>query len=143
MVGLKGEGVVTARGLTKRAEYNVPAGVSPHIAQTIENMRQSLRQIATPFPLEPVGVGAKWKTTSTIKSKIFSFVQTATFSLVSINGGHATIQVQIEQQAPAQPVKMDGVPADVKTTLDSYQGRGTGRPVLDLDRLILTVESEV
>jgi uncharacterized protein DUF6263 len=143
MVGLKGEGVVTARGLTKRAEYNVPAGVSPHIAQTIENMRQSLRQIATPFPLEPVGIGAKWKTTSTIKSKIFSFVQTATFSLVSMNGGHATIQVQIEQQAPAQPVKMDGVPADVKTTLDSYQGRGTGRPVLDLDRLIPTAESEV
>ncbi len=38
---------------------------------------------------------------------------------------------------------MDGVPADVKTTLDSYQGRGTSRPVLNLDRLIPTAESEV
>jgi len=143
IIGLKGEGVVTARGLTKKAEYEIPPGISPQVAQTIENMRQSLRQLATPFPLEPVGIGAKWKTTSTVKSKIFSFVQTANFSLVSLSGNHATIQVQIDQQAPPQAVKMDGVPADVKTTLDSYQGKGAARPVLDLDHIIPTAESEV
>jgi hypothetical protein len=143
IIGLKGEGVVTSRGLTKRAEYDIPPGVSPQVAQMIENMKQSLRQIATPFPLEPVGIGARWKTTSTIKSKVFNFVQIATFSLVSLKGNHATLQVQIEQRAPAQVVKMDGVPADVKTSLDSYQGRGAARPVLDLDHLVSKVESEV
>ena len=60
-----------------------------------------------------------------------------------MSGGHATIQVQIEQRAPTQAVKMDGVPADVKTTLDSYQGKGTARPVLDLDHIVPTAESEI
>jgi hypothetical protein len=144
ILGLKGEGVVTTRGLTKRADYEVPPGASPQVAQTLENMRQSLRQLATPLPLEPVGVGAKWKTTSTIRSKMFNFVQVATFSLASVKDGRATLQVQIEQKAPVQAVKMDGVPPDVKTTLDSYQGRGSGRPTVDFDRLIPTkAESEV
>jgi hypothetical protein len=144
LVGLKGEGVVTTRGLTKRADYEVPPGASPQVAQAIDNMRQSLRQLATPLPLEPVGVGARWRTTSTIRSKIFNFVQVATFSLVSVDGGRAVIQVQIEQKAPVQPVKMEGVPPDVKTTLDSYQGRGSGRPTVDFDRLIPPkAESEV
>jgi hypothetical protein len=141
--GLKGHAVVTSRGLTKSADYEVPSGINPQIAQSLENMRQSIRQIATPFPLEPVGQGATWKTTSIIKTKFFSLTQIASYSLVSIKGSRVTIQVQIEQRAPTQVVKLDGAPPDVKTTLDSYQGRGSGQSTVNLERITPVADSQV
>jgi hypothetical protein len=143
LAGLKGEAVVTPRGLSKSAEFQIPAGAGPHMAETIDSMRQSMRQLATPFPIEPVGRGAKWKTTSTIRTKAFSFVQVTTYTLVSESEGRAMLDIKLEQRADSQVVKLDGMPPDVTTTLDSFHGRGAGHPTLDFDRLTPDSESEI
>ena len=142
--GLKGEAIVTNRGLTRKAQFDIPTKVAPQVRQTIENMGQVLRQLATPFPREDVGVGAKWKTTSTVKTKSLKMTQIATYSLVSNGSDRASIDVEVEQQAPPQVMKLDGVPPEATTTLDSLKTHGTGHLALNPDRMVpLSSESEV
>ena len=56
--GLSGWVVVTDRGFNRALSMNVPTDAPPLVKQMADSMKQSMGQLVSPFPAEPVGVGA-------------------------------------------------------------------------------------
>ena len=134
---LSGSGVVTSRGLSKRVSIDaLPAiGASSKNAtgQMVEQVRQTLRDVAAPFPEEEVGVGARWEKLSQLASPDARVTQTETFRLVAIDGDTGSLADVLAQTAPPQPLLSPGAapgapPARIESMLSS--GDGTTRFVL-------------
>ena len=45
----------------READLKAPPGGSAQMQQSLENLRQSMRQMSAPLPEEPVGKGARWE----------------------------------------------------------------------------------
>jgi hypothetical protein len=102
IVGLSGYGVVDARGFSKEAESKTPPGLAPNLKQLTDGMKQSLHQLTTPLPEEPVGKGAKWKSEQNLIMNGMSIKQSTIFTPLSREGNQITISTQLVQTAPEQ-----------------------------------------
>ena len=132
MEGMSGYAVVTSRGFTKEADINVPANMDPQMKQFMEGTKQSLHQIASPLPEEPVGVGAKWETIMKLQQNGMVLNQTATNDLVELKGDTGKINLKIKQNAERQKITQNGVTVD----LISLKSTGDGVMNFDLTRLV-------
>jgi hypothetical protein len=135
MVGLKGEGVVTSRGITKKATIHIPANADGMVRQSIEGMRQSLTQFSSPLPEEPVGIGAKWKVKAMINSGGMLFEQTSVMTLKSTEGDQLELDVELTQTADPQDVKAPNLPAG-SMKLKSLKTEGTSHILANLTKLV-------
>jgi len=61
MKGLSGTGVTSDRGVNKGVQINMPNGADPQMRQVMDQMKDSLSNLGTPLPEEPIGAGAKWE----------------------------------------------------------------------------------
>jgi hypothetical protein len=131
---LSGTGAVTSRGLSARVSLDAVPGMGPgSTGQMVEQVRQTLRDVAAPFPEEEVGVGARWEKLSQLALRDARVTQTETFRLVSVVGDTGSLADLSEQTAPPQPLLSPGaapgaVPARIESMLSS--GDGTTRFVL-------------
>ncbi len=132
MTGLKGYAVISDRGFTKEADVEVPDEASPQTQQLVASLKQSMTQLTAPMPEEPVGVGAKWDTMTTIENSGFSLQQTATSELVALKGSKATLKVSVAQTAKPQKITASGMTAD----LEAYAASGAGTTQIDLVTLV-------
>ena len=132
MEGMSGYAVVTNRGFTKEADISMPANMDPQMKNFMESTKQSLHQIASPLPEEPVGVGAKWETIMKLKQNGMVLDQTATNDLVELKGDTGKINLKIKQNAERQKITQGGVTVD----LISLKSTGDGIMNFDLTRLV-------
>jgi hypothetical protein len=132
MAGTRGYSVIDSRGLVREADVHVPAGASPQLAQMIDGMRQSLRQMAAPFPEEAVGAGARWDITYRITQNGVTIDQVAHVELTALDGNQGRTKITVRQSAPAQPMSPPGLAAGVKMSLVSLNTLGGGRNRFDL-----------
>jgi hypothetical protein len=139
--GLSGWAVVTSRGLTKQAEFDAPPGASNEVRQMLQSLQQGVRQLATPLPQEPVGVGASWETVSSMMTDNVRLTQTTTYKLTSLTGDKGGIDLTMTQTAPAQPMRPAGVPPEVKVMLESLGSTGSGTMKFDLAHLVPTSDA--
>src|SRR5262245_46085085 len=58
--GVSGTGTMSSRAIGKKLDLKVPDTADPQTKQILEQMRQSFANMSAPFPVEPVGLGAKW-----------------------------------------------------------------------------------
>jgi hypothetical protein len=134
---LSGTGRVTSRGLSQQVSIDaLPAAVTDSkgaTGQMVEQVRQTLRDVAAPLPEEEVGVGARWEKLSQLASRDARVTQTETFRLVAIAGDSGSLADVLAQTAPPQPLLSPGgepgaPPARIESMLSS--GDGTTRFVL-------------
>jgi hypothetical protein len=137
MEGMSGYAVVTSRGFTREADINVPANMDPQMKQFMEGTKQSLHQIASPLPEEPVGVGAKWETIMKLTQNGMVLNQTATNELVDLKGETGKITLKIKQSAAPQKITQNGVTVDLKSLVST----GSGEMQFDLARLVPSLAS--
>jgi hypothetical protein len=130
--GIGGYTVVTNRGFIKEVKLDVPENTAPQFKQMLDSMKQSMSQVASPFPDEAVGVGAKWDTITKVATNGLEVQQTASLRIVSLNGNKATLDVVLVQTATPQTFTASGVTAN----LASYASDGHGKTVFDLAGLI-------
>jgi len=135
MQGLSGRAVVTSRGITREAELTIPPGADPQTRQLMEGFRQSLRQIGSPFPQEPVGAGARWETIVHLSQNGLVLTQTSISRLVALQGDAGKLAIELRQAAEPQEVKAPNLPPGAKLELLSYSGSGEGETEFDLGRL--------
>jgi hypothetical protein len=69
MRGMTGTGQMTDRGLIQSLQMKLPPGADPQVSQMMSQMKDSFSSSSTPFPDEPVGVGAKWEYKTKLKSQ--------------------------------------------------------------------------
>jgi hypothetical protein len=132
MAGLSGSALVTNRGFTKEADIKAPPNMNPQLSQFLDSFKQSVRQMSAPVPEEPVGVGAKWETTTTMNQNGMKLTQVAISELVSLEGNVMKLKITISQSAPKQKITTQGVTVD----LDHYKGSGGGETTLDLSQVV-------
>jgi hypothetical protein len=130
--GMSGFVVMTSRGFTREADFQVGATVDPQLKELLNGMRQSLYQLCAPLPAEPVGKGARWETTTKLEMNGMSLDQIGTYDLVELSGNSAKLDVSLKQTAGNQKIQRNGISFD----LISLASSGTGHMMLDLTRLI-------
>jgi len=130
--GTSGYAVLTSRGFTREADFQVGPNVDPQLKQLLDGMRQSLHQLAAPLPAEPIGKGARWETTMTLEINGMNLTQVATYELVELAGRSAKLAVTLTQRAGHQKIQRNGMSFD----LISLASSGSGNMTIDLAQLI-------
>ena len=121
---------VDARGITKKADVDVPPGVSPRLLTLLGNIRTSL--ISVPLPEEKVGVGARWQVERLHDVGKIKTTQTLVYSLLERKDRVLRLGVTLRQSAAPQEVAYDET---TKLKVDSYEFSGTGSMVMSLDAI--------
>ena len=134
-VGVRGSGVTSDRGFSKQVRIPVPPGTSPILERQLIAIEEWLAQMTTPFPADPVGVGAKWQVRSTVTAEGITIKQTAVFTLVAVGPDRIEFQATIAQDADPQPVVAPGIPAGMSVSFSSYKSQGGGRRLIEVHRL--------
>ena len=133
--GMAGTGVMSNRGINKKTELKLPPDANPQMKQMMDQMKDSLANLASPLPDEPVGPGAKWEVKMPIKSQGMTIEQTATYELVSVEGDRVTAKSKIGQRAAKQKIDNPAMPG-MKIDLDKMSGNGMGQFTLDLSHVL-------
>lgn len=143
MNGLSMTGVMSDHGIPKSLDIKIPAGAAPQMRQTMEQMKESMASMSSPFPVEAVGVGAKWEVKRPLKTQGMTIDQTATYELKSFKEDHADVTSTVSQNAANQKISNPAVP-QMKMDLVKMTGTGTGDVAFDLEHFfpsLGTVES--
>jgi hypothetical protein len=144
---LKGTATVTSRGLsTDVAIEPGSAADAGATGQMVEQIRQTLRDVAAPLPEEDVGQGARWQKLSELEARETRITQTETFRLVAAEAGphsyHGTLDDVLAQTAPAQPLHAPGMPESAAARLESMLASGNAKVRFDLARLVPQTQFE-
>lgn len=135
MIGIGGTSTLTSRGITKEAKVEGPEGADPATLAQMRGMVDTLRQAATPFPVEAVGVGAKWKVVTQVEQNGLKLDQTTTIELVGLKDDSAELKVTIEQSAKDQKIEAPGLPPGASVMVKSMKSKGDGRMIVRFDRV--------
>ena len=136
---LTGTAVVTARGLsagvTVDASRTVDAGAT---GQMVEQVRQTLRDLAVPMPEEDVGQAARWQKIAQLDAKGSRLTQTDTFTLTDMAATMTTGNVDdvLAQTAPSQLLRAPGMTLGAEARMESMLASGDGKTRFDLSRLV-------
>ena len=143
MSSLRGRYTVTNRGVIEEGDFQVDVE-DPQLAQFLESLKQSMRQLSTPLPWEPVGVGARWKTLMKLEGPMTMY-QVASFELLRREGPILTLGMTMDQLTPEQAMALPEASPGVKVEVIGA-GKGHGDMTLDLRspvlRSNLSLESE-
>jgi hypothetical protein len=102
-------------------------------ASMLNDLQQSMQQLAAPFPAEPVGLGARWQVMQQAEAGGMKLTQTVEYILRSRQGNRVGLDVKmVDSKVDAS----GGLPAGAK--LDSVQAAGGGTSSIALDRLVPT-----
>lgn len=135
--GFKGNVIVDNMGHTKKANFILPKNFNPALKQMLDQMTNSIEQLSAPIPKQAIGKGAKWQVTSQIDFNGINLQQSATYELIDIQNGVATINVSLAQQTPGvQKMVLPQAPKGMSMTLQSYNGTGTGQIKMSLKRIM-------
>jgi hypothetical protein len=135
MVGTKGSAVVTSRGFTKSSTLVPPPGVP---ADQFANMQKGMQHASAPFPVEPVGVGAKWEVTTQVADGGLELTQIVTYTLKERTSDAVVLETVLVQNAAPQAITPAGMPPGASAALESFVSNGTGTTSLHLGHLFPT-----
>lgn len=141
MKGLKGWYRVDPRGQLSSGQITLPDGnTSADAAAGVNDLEQTMQQMAAPFPEEAIGPGARWRVVQKVDTNNLQMSQTVEYTLRSRNGNQVVLDVKL---LGAEMEQLAGMPAQVK--LDSLQMQGGGTSTLQLDRLVPqgTVDADI
>ena len=136
MSRMKGHVVQTSRGVVREADFVLPEDLDPQIRQFFEGMRQSLRQLSSPFPEEAVGLGAKWETTLRATQNGVTLDQATMNELTSLDGERGRLALTVTQNAEPQQMQPPNLPAGTRIDLGTFKSSGGGESTFDLGRLL-------
>jgi hypothetical protein len=120
VLGVKGKGVASNRGIVQRFEMELPKNTSPDSIALLGDIKDHLSKLCSPLPEEAVGMGAKWKV---VQPGVFIDVTlqtTSSYRIVEIDrkGFRITLDMLRQSKKIETKVSKDFVPP-FKTTCDS------------------------
>lgn len=130
-VGTTAKFEVTARGQVGELTF-VGDGPSekPGTAEVVDSLQQALSFVAVPLPEGPIGVGAKWETSSTSVALGVKVSTVTRFLLQEWTGDGGKVTAEIVRTAPRSPLRDPRMPgAQLRLT-----GEGRYTFLVKLDR---------
>ncbi len=135
---IRGTMVIDDRGNLIRSEFDLSDTTDPQMRQMLESTVQTAQQSVVPFPVEPVGVGARWSATMEVVASGMAIQQSVIYELVSLEGTTARIASTISQSADNQFLELPELPPTATAELVSHTGSGSGVMLVRLDRAMPT-----
>jgi hypothetical protein len=136
--GVRGHAVVTSRGVTRETDITVPPDAPPAVKALEGSLKESMKQMSAPFPVEPVGEGARWETIHKLTQNGLTIEQTATTELAALKDDLGRLAIRFVQKAAPQRMPTPGAGPDTKADLLSLGSTGDGETAFDLARLTPT-----
>jgi hypothetical protein len=134
--GKTGFAITTDRGLPDTLSIRLPR-MPDRSSQTLaHSLTRDLHMGPTPLPLEPVGLGARWKYSDSVEVRGVRLERESILELVTLEGnrGSCTATTVVTSPGP-QLYSYPRLPADAEVGLDSWEGTGSGRGDFDLERV--------
>ena len=122
------------RGAVLGGEAELPRDLPPIVRQTMQQLTESLGQLAAPLPLESVGARARWTSHHEISQNGMKLRQTGRYTLVSLEGEHAVIEATIAQELLDPNVSAPGM-MGATARVGEFRSSGKSTIELDLDHL--------
>lgn len=94
--------------------HDDPAGASD---ATKDELVQRWLGLAVPLPAEPIGVGARWRVVTLLRTGGAVLKQTATYTLTAADASGLTVEVELVRVGEQQLIEVPGLPADVTAEL--------------------------
>lgn len=135
MVGTSGSAVINNRGFVQQSNINIPEGVPAQLKQSMEGMQNAMGQMSMPLPVEPVGVGSKWRVVQNINANGLQIKQTSVLEITELNEEGFSMNVTVTQAAEPQEVKNSALLPGTKINLKSLQSTGNGKSTLKLNSI--------
>lgn len=131
---------VTGNNRGQLSEVNVSANrpLEPGLQAMFSQLSESVRNSSIEFPVDPVGVGARWKVTMQVESNGLRIDQQATYEITELSPDRVVFAVTAEQTAPTQKIVVPGLTPDQSPSLRSYRATGSGRVAMQLNRPVPT-----
>lgn len=136
MKGVKMNGLMTDRGEVKSVKIDTPADMPPEVVSQLSSLRDSLDNMATFLPEEPVGADARWTAEYTFSNEGIVIKQNIEYTVASIEGSVVKLSAKVTQTAEKQELKNDQLPAGMTMELTSLKGTGEGTSTIDLSWLV-------
>jgi hypothetical protein len=130
MVGLSWKAVFTDVGHVELLSLPAPADANPQLVNTLDWIRDGVRNLLPPLPLAPVGKNARWQARRPVTIATARIDETTIYKL-----GPGGLAVTVGMDAPAQTLNPNTPPGTV-VTLSSFEGGGKGQIELALDRIV-------
>lgn len=89
----------------------------PTSTATRDELVQRWLGLAVPLPVEAIGVGARWRVVTILRTGGAVVKQTATYQLTAVDGAAATVAVELTRIGEQQLIEVPGLPADVTAEL--------------------------
>lgn len=143
--GKSGAYAFDARGWT--VADKAPALVGPDGQITYSDLdagyvARVLSAMTVPFPIEPMGVGARWRVTRPNGSADAKMTRTTEYTLRSRSGNRIVVEVRdsgtAADAADALPTEKKIGSAVFRSTVNSARFDESGTAIIDLDRLVPT-----
>lgn len=136
LTSLTGSGTITARNQILDSEVSGTEALDPSVAQLTEQFSDQVGAVTVPFPREAVGVGAKWRGSSSLRLSGINVNQTYDYTLRSHDGNVVVFDFTYTQTAPRQRVKLPSVPSNAKVEISRYRVSGRGSMTVDLTQAL-------
>jgi hypothetical protein len=136
MVGLAGTMIMDHRGVSRDMQLELPPSMSPQVRQTLESSRRALGDMSAPFPIEPVGIGARWQVDQPVGESGLQLTQETVFELVRLDGTKAVLKASLTQKGAPQKANPPDLPQGFQAELLSHTGAGAGDIEIDLRKLV-------
>jgi hypothetical protein len=124
--------------LGKLLDFKIDLGglKTPQIAQMLESIKQSLGQVVSQFPEEPIGVGGSWQTISQVDQFGMHLTQSATYRVTQVDSRGIQTDVELSQTAPAGKVSPPGMPEGTTVDLLGLESKGQGKVRIDYQNFV-------
>jgi hypothetical protein len=139
--GLTGNFDVTSQGEIGEVEFKADDKMAgPGAEVIVSSLQQSLELLVPPFPVEPIGVGAKWE--RKIERKEHGQENTAkhTFVLKELTAEGGVVTAEVEVGSPKHPFQQRGVPPGAT---EEVKGKGAYTYTFKFDRIATKVEGDM
>lgn len=127
------------RGQIIDSDVNLPQDPSAATAgELVGNMEQTMQQLAAPFPVEPVGIGARWQVMQRADTGGARISQTAEYTLRARTGTRVELDVKIVDSS----IEIgDALPPGAR--MMGMRLEGGGNTSIDLASLVPTARMDV
>jgi hypothetical protein len=123
VLSLSGWAIVDDRGQVLDGGIEGAEVLDPSLASTVSDFERLGSELANPLPVEPVGVGARWRVTQSIPASGLLLEQTVDYTLTDRTDDRVTLAMESTQDAERGPVEGLGIPSAVLVNLE---GSGSG-----------------
>jgi hypothetical protein len=131
---------IDARGNILESSFalptGAPAGMPVQAGQMLNEMQAQMQQISAPFPVEAVGIGARWQVSSTAVMMGTPIALNMEYTLLARDGDRVELGLKALETVTAPAAGAPGIPPAAQAAPAAMEATATGKMIIDVNRMV-------